>query len=135
MVRSSSVVRGLLALARLVGFGAALGAFVVWGVVFVGDARVLGEDWGITPATLIQDAIMAALALVAAWASVRGAALILVAISTVSFVPVGLYMMLLGGTYGLVGVCNLLCGAAGLLMAVCVRLPGAERRGALRQGV
>jgi len=131
-VRFSTIVPAVLTSARLVGFGAALGAFVVWVVVFVGDARALGEDWGITPATLIQAAIMAGLALVTAWASLRGAALALATVSLISFVPVGLYMMLLGGAYALVGVCNLLCGAAGLLMAVCVRLPGADGRGALR---
>jgi len=127
-VRSSSDVRVALALARLVGFGAALCAFVLWVVTFIGEARVLEQDFGITPVTLVLDAIMAALALVAAWASLRSASLVLVAVSAVSFVPVGFYLMLLGGYFTWIGVCNLLCLAAGLLMVVCRLAIRAERR-------
>ena len=102
----SSVVRTLLASARLVGFGAALCAFVVWVMLFIGEARALEQDFGITPATLVLDAIMAALALVAAWASLRTASLVLVMISVVSFVPVGFYALLLSGYGTWIGVCN-----------------------------
>jgi hypothetical protein len=100
-------------------------------VLFVGEARVLEQDFGITPATLVQDAIMAALALVAAWASLRTASLVLVAVSVVSFAPVGFYLMLLGDYYTWIEVCNLLCLAAGLLMAVCDRLARAGRHDAV----
>jgi hypothetical protein len=130
-VRPSSVGRTLLALARLVGFGAALCAFVLWVVPFIGEARVLEQDFGITPATLVQAVIMAALALGAAWASLRTASLILVMISVVSFVPVGFYALLLSGYDTWIGVSNLLCLAAGVLMAVCDRIAGAERRSAV----
>jgi hypothetical protein len=131
-VRPSSDVRILLALARLVGFGAALCAFVLWVVIFIGEARVLGQDFGITPAALVLDAIMAALALVAAWASLRSASLVLVAVSVVSFVLVGFYLMLLGDYFTWIGVCNLLWLAAGLLMVIGVRLSQTERREVVR---
>jgi hypothetical protein len=127
-VRPSSVVRALLASARLVGFGAALCAFVLWVVHIIDEVGVLEQDFGITPDTLVLDAIMAALALVAAWASLRSAQLVLVAISVVSFVPVGFYLLLFLYYGSWIGVCNLLCLAAGLLMAVCIRLSQAERR-------
>jgi hypothetical protein len=130
-MRPSSVVRVLLTSARLVGFGAALCAFVLWVVLFVGDARALEQDWGITPATLVQAAIMAALALVAAWASLRPAPLVLVVISVISFVPVGFYLMLIGGYGTWIGVCNLLWLAAGVFMAVCGWLARAESRDAV----
>jgi len=93
--------------------------------------RALEQDFGITPATLVQSAIMAALALVAAWASLRTASLVLVMVSVISFVPVGLYTLLLSGYGSWIGICNLLCLAAGLLMAVCDRLARAERRNAV----
>ncbi|HJQ29598.1 MAG TPA: hypothetical protein VJ827_09660 [Rubrobacter sp.] len=93
-MRPSSAVRILLASAPLVGFGAALCTFVLWVVLFIGEARILEQDFGITPATLALDAIMVALAVV--WASLRSAALLLVVISFLSFVPVGLYALLLG---------------------------------------
>ena len=130
-MRSSSAVRTLLALARLVGFGAALCAFVLWVVIFIGEARVLGRDFDITPATLVQDAIMATLALVAAWASLRSASLVLIVVSVVSFVPVGFYLMLLGDYFGWIGVCNMLWLAAGVLMAVCGWVARVERRNAV----
>jgi hypothetical protein len=130
-VRPSSVVRALLASARLVGFGAALCAFVLWVVLFIGEARVLQQDFGIIPATLVQSAIMAVLALVAAWASLRTASLVLVAVSVISFVPVGFYAMLLGDFGTWIGVCNLLWLAAGSIMAVCGRLARGERRNAV----
>ena len=129
-MRSWSGVRTLLASARLVGFGAALCACVLWVVIFIGQARVLEQDFGITPATLVLDAIMATFTLVAAWASLRSASLVLVVVSIVSFVPVGFYLMLLGDYFALIGVCNLLCLAAGLLMAVCGRLTRAQRTSA-----
>jgi hypothetical protein len=131
-VRPSSVVRTLLASARLVGCGAALCAFVLWVVIFIGEARALEQDFGITPAALVQSAIMAALALVAASASLRTASLVLVLISIISFMPVGYYSLLLSGYGSWIGVCNLLCLAAGLLMAVCVRLSRAERHEVVR---
>jgi hypothetical protein len=130
-VRLSSVVRALLASARLVGFGAALCAFVLWVVDFLGAARALDQDFGVTTGTLVQAALMAALALVAAWASFRPAPLVLVMISVISFVPVGFYLLLLSGYVRWIGICNLLCLAAGLLMVVCVRLTRAERREAV----
>ena len=124
-MRSSSVVSGL---ARLVGFGAALCAFVVWVVILIGEARALEQDFGITPATIVTSAVIAALALVAAWASLRTASLVLIIVSVVSFFPVGFYMLLLSGYGTWIGVCNLLCLAAGLLMAASNRLARAERR-------
>ena len=130
-MRLSTAVPAIPTSARLVGFGTALCASVLWVAMLVGDARALGEDFGITPATLMQAAIMAALALMAAWTSLRGASLALVTISAVSFVPVGFYALLLGGLYGLIGVCNLLCMAAGLLMAVCAWAARAEGQGAV----
>lgn len=129
-MRLSSIVRALLASARLVGFGAALCAFVLCVVMLVGDARALEQDFGITTGTLVVDAVMATLALAAAWASFRLAPLVLVAVSAVSFVPAGFYVLLLPGYFRWIGICNLLCLAAGLLMAVCARLAGAESQGA-----
>ncbi len=130
-MRRSSVARALLASVRLVGFGAALCAFGLWVVFFVGDARALEQDFGITTGTLVVDAVMATLALVAAWASFRPAPLVLVAVSAVSFLPVGFYTLLLPGYFSWIGICNLSCLAAGLLMAVCARLARAEGQGAV----
>ncbi len=127
-MRTLSVVRPLLASARLIGLGGAISAFVLWIVFFVGSFRVLGEDFGITTGTLVQAALMAALAIVAAWASLRLVAPVLIVVSVVSFVPVGFYLMLLSGYLWWIGVCNLLCLAAGLIMAVGLRLARPARR-------
>lgn len=70
---------------------------------------------------------MAVLALVAVWASLRLAPLVLIAVSAVSFMPVGLYSLLLPGYLKWIGVCDLLCLAAGLLMSFGVRLRSAHR--------
>ena len=104
---------------------------MLWVVFLVVDARALEQD-GIITGTLVVDAVMATLALVAAWASFRPAPLVLVVVSAVSFLPVGLYVLLSPGYFSWIGVCNLLCLAAGMLIAVCVRFPGAAGWGALR---
>ena len=126
-MRAWIVARPPLLATRLVGFASALAAFVLWVVFLIRAASTLGEPFGFDAVTLVLAASYATLALVAAWASLFHFPRVLVASSLLLW-PVTLYSLGVPDPIRWIGVCQLLCLAAGLAMLAQVRLAGSARR-------
>ena len=114
----SVITRLFLALGRLVGLAAALSAITLYVVLVFFNPYVTSPGQGeadVMPHVVV--ALMVALALTAAWASLRGKPLVLVLAFILSFVPFGLYMLGTPGVFLWIGVADLLYLFAALVLA------------------
>jgi hypothetical protein len=108
--------RLLLFIGRWTGLAGVLVCAVFWTMFTYGHLTAPGWD-GASGMTFVISALMIGLALAGAWASIKYAPVVLLAVFAVSFFPVGFYIMMTPGAWW-IGAGNFLYLVAALLVIV-----------------
>lgn len=121
MLNNTLTLPPVLQAARWLGLAAAVGTVLLYGQLIFFNPY---SDQGLSPNTYGLAILMSLVALLAAWASLKLKAPLLVAAFLISFFPVGLYLLGTPGLFRWIGVCNLLYLVTGLTIAVYQRKRG-----------
>lgn len=110
---------------RILGSVSAIGAAVLWALLTYRNPYAGAAD----DSQALMGMLMIGASAVAAAAGAAGAHLAMYILFFVLFVPIGFYVMLSGGLFSFIGVCNLLYLAAAVLVH---RSVAVARRGGAR---
>jgi len=94
---------------KYIGATGALVSCSLWLVLFFINPYVISGTESIENPITAPGVLMAAFSLVAVWASIKGRLFLLFAVSAISLLPMGIYLLGSPGIFKWIGVMNIVC--------------------------